>query len=32
MVTMVRREGESADKTHLGRMLDGAVLETHEFE
>jgi hypothetical protein len=32
MVTMVRREGESADKTHLGKMLDGAVLGTHDFE
>jgi hypothetical protein len=32
MVTMVRREGESVGKTHLGKMLDGAVLESHDFE
>lgn len=31
MVTMVRREGESASKTHLGRMLDGMLLEAHDF-
>jgi hypothetical protein len=32
MVIMMRRESESVGKTHLGKMLDGAVLEPHDFE
>jgi hypothetical protein len=32
MITMVRREGESAGKTHLGKMLDGGLLEAHDFD
>ncbi|KAJ4354619.1 uncharacterized protein N0V89_006356 [Didymosphaeria variabile] len=32
LIVKVRREGEAIDKTHLGRMLEGEVLERSDFE
>jgi hypothetical protein len=32
MVIMVRRESERVRNTQLRKMLDGAVLEPHDFE
>ncbi|KAJ4296532.1 hypothetical protein N0V90_006577 [Kalmusia sp. IMI 367209] len=32
MVVKVRRDGEGIGKTHLGKILDGALLERNDFE
>ncbi|KAL1599546.1 hypothetical protein SLS60_007349 [Paraconiothyrium brasiliense] len=32
LVVNVRREGEGIDRTHLGRMLEGEILEKSDFE
>jgi hypothetical protein len=32
LVVNVRREGEGIDKTHLGKVLEGSILERSDFE
>ena len=32
LLTKVRRDCEGVEKTHLGKVLDGALLEPNDFE
>lgn len=31
-LSKVRRDGQSIEKTHLGRILDGALLQLRDFD